>query len=274
MVWACIAACFHLFWDLQYLVFYNWIGQDGTADQERTESWFVASWMVMGDIDNRYKENNDTVYVLELFTVAFALPLALLFAWFTYMQRPPRMAVGMFACGLQIYHAMIYFATEAHSGFQHTTGSDTAGFWFGFVLVTFIRLMVPFPILVHCWQDIVKGTALLDEHRIPKEFRSDVETDDDSKQITTLESDVKDCAIIKHSREGTHENPAVVLELPDLRRQEANTMVGVALDKIDEELRSKPEDEEEALQFHSPYQHEGCVGEESTDDWTRAEDQV
>eukprot|EP00656_Telonema_subtile_P016049 TRINITY_DN18454_c0_g1_i2.p1 TRINITY_DN18454_c0_g1~~TRINITY_DN18454_c0_g1_i2.p1 ORF type:complete len:860 (-),score=136.46 TRINITY_DN18454_c0_g1_i2:248-2827(-) len=163
VIWACTAAAFQLFWEGQYLMFNYWVSDKGGARNETTESWFVSSWLLMGEVDSRFKDQDDTLYIIELFTVAIAMPLALFFAWTTYSQRPSRFIVGVMACFLQIYHAMLYFGTEAASNFSHTADSDTAKFWLIFVLVTFLRFVIPIPIFVSSWKYLVKAVSFHDQ---------------------------------------------------------------------------------------------------------------
>lgn len=163
IVWACVAASFQLFWEGQYLMFNHWVSENGGADDKMSESWFVSSWLLMGEADSRFKDQNDTIYVLELFTISFAMPLALFFAWATYAQRPSRHVAGIMACFLQIYHAMLYFGTEASAHFSHTSGTDSSKFWLIFVLVTALRFLIPIPIFVACWSWIVKAVSFQDD---------------------------------------------------------------------------------------------------------------
>ena len=66
------------------------------------------------------------------------------------------------ACAIQIYNAMLYFATEAASNFDDTTGLDSVSFWLIFVLVSVVRFMVPLPIFVYCWILSVRAVRVLD----------------------------------------------------------------------------------------------------------------
>eukprot|EP00658_Telonema_sp_P-2_P066534 TRINITY_DN55538_c0_g1_i2.p1 TRINITY_DN55538_c0_g1~~TRINITY_DN55538_c0_g1_i2.p1 ORF type:complete len:321 (-),score=91.32 TRINITY_DN55538_c0_g1_i2:137-1099(-) len=72
IAWACVVATFQLFWEGQYLMFSQWVSQGGSSDATN-ESWFVWFWEFMGDVDQRYQDEDETVFVLKVLIILICL---------------------------------------------------------------------------------------------------------------------------------------------------------------------------------------------------------
>jgi len=142
LVYCFVGVLVHFYWEGEYVIFQQWIGQEGD------EHWFLAGWRAYGNVDSRYTSQDSFVVAKETAGALVTGPACIILAWATYEHKPSRDIAAVFATLPELYAVVITFASGLLSGEHRADTDNYLYFWFLYVFITVLRVLACLPILV------------------------------------------------------------------------------------------------------------------------------